>query len=216
MNENNLFKNRYRTESARLKNWDYATTGYYFITICTKDRMCVFGDIQDGKSILSEKGQIARSSLMETPQYFDNASLDEFIIMPNHVHLILVIDRNSIPCRDAITPHCRDAITPHCRDAINRVSTRDGITGGHVGGITGLNNPMISDDSVSKIIRWYKGRTSFFIRKIPDSDKFAWQSRFYDRIIRNELELDNIRQYIVNNPLQWEFDENNPNFEGAR
>jgi len=75
---------------------------------------------------------------------------------------------------------------------------------------------MISDDSVSKIIRWYKGRTSFFIRKIPDSDKFAWQSRFYDRIIRNELELDNIRQYIVNNPLQWEFDENNPNFEGAR
>jgi REP element-mobilizing transposase RayT len=69
---------------------------------------------------------------------------------------------------------------------------------------------MLSDDSVSKIIRWYKGRTSFFIRKTPNNSGFAWQARFHDRIIRDEQELDNTRQYIMNNPLQWELDENNP------
>ncbi len=88
----------------------------------------------------------------------------------------------------------------HGRDAINRVSTTNG-------GITGEHNPM-GKNTLGEIIRWYKGRSTFEIRKIyPD---FQWQSRFYDHIIRTEESLYNIRNYIISNPGMWGKDRNNP------
>lgn len=103
-----LYKNKYRIESARKPGWDYAANGAYFITICTRDRRRFFGDIQNRKMNLSIAGEIAHKFWHEIPDRFPHVQLDAFVVMPNHIHGILVIDRVPISA---------------CRDAINRVST---------------------------------------------------------------------------------------------
>ncbi len=208
-----LYKNKYRMESARLPGWDYASPGAYFVTICTKNRECLFGEIVNGKMILSDCGKMAQINWQNVPDHFDNIALDEFVLMPNHIHGILgVNDKNDDFTRNC--NHNRDR-----RDAINRVSTNDTNTNdttenseidrnsGHIktGGVTEDHNPMIHKN-ISRIIRWYKGRTAFEIRK--NNPEFAWQPRFHDHIIRDKNELFRIRKYIIENPLNWENDDN--------
>jgi len=84
MRNADLYKGKYRIESTRLKGWGYSSTGYYFVTICTKDRESVFGNVADGKMVLTGIGNIARRYWLEIPEHFQNVELDEFIIMPNH------------------------------------------------------------------------------------------------------------------------------------
>jgi len=181
------FNGIYRIQSARLKNWDYSWNAIYFITICTQDREFLFGDITDGKMVLSEIGEIAKTYWEEIPQHFPFAELNEFVVMPNHIHGIIIIN-NSGKEKDNIG-----------REAINRVSTINSISTER-GGITGLKNPMLSDN-LSKIIRWYKGRVSFESRKIHAD--FGWQARFHDHIIRTDESFQKIRDYINNNPMTW-------------
>ena len=78
----------------RLPGYDYSRSGVYFVTICTKDRECYFGEIVDDKVVLSETGRIAKNFWLEIPDRFENVILDAWVIMPNHVHGILVIDKN--------------------------------------------------------------------------------------------------------------------------
>lgn len=113
------------------------------------------------------------------PMHYKHVKLDYYIIMPNHIHGIIIINE--------------------CKDAIYCVSTEK-----TSGGITGLKNPQLNTNSLSNIVRQYKARCSFELRKLnPD---FSWQPRFYDRIIRNERELFNIRKYIQQNPLKWDLE----------
>ena len=91
-----LYKDKYRVESIRLKNWDYTFNGYYFITICTKNKECYFGEIIDDKMILSEIGKIAHKYWQEIPKHFPFAQLDKFVIMPNHMHGIIIIDNGNV------------------------------------------------------------------------------------------------------------------------
>ncbi len=167
------FKGKYRITSTRLQNWNYGWNASYFVTICTGDRECYFGDIANGKLKLSEIGMIADKIWSEIPKQFPFINLDTYVIMPDHVHGILIIDNNQN------------------RDAINRVST---------GGKTGIKNPMLHDN-LSRVIRWYKGRVTFEIRKI--NKDFHWQSRFHDHVIRDDRSLNNIRRYITENPDKW-------------
>ena len=177
-----IYKNTYRIESARLRGYDYSQPGEYFVTICTGGMVEWFGKVVDGENKRNDIGEITRSLWMKIPEHHQHTMLDEFIVMPNHVHGIIVLCENN-----------------HGRDAINRVST---------GGKTKTHNPMLSCDSLSYIIRQYKGRVSFEIHKTqPD---FTWQSRFHDRIIRDEKELNAIHEYIVNNPMKWLYDNENP------
>ena len=134
--------------------------------------------------------------------------------MPNHVHGIIQIVRDDDAIgRDAIhrvsdtdtdtdTNHDaigddRDAMN---RDAINRVST---------GGATGNKNPMVGHDSISAVVRWYKGRVTFETNQTQRDMPFAWQARFHDHVIRSERELNAVRQYIRDNPSNWEHDDQN-------
>ncbi|MCK5123067.1 MAG: transposase [Candidatus Pacebacteria bacterium] len=200
METENKFKNIYRIKSARKLGYDYANDGWYFVTICTKNMEQFFGNITDGKMNLSEIGKIVENYWLEIPKHFPFVELDEFSFMPNHNHGIIGINNF---CRDAIyrvstTRDDDNSFNRANRDAINRVST---------GGVTGKNNPM-GKNGLGEIIRWYKGRCKFEIGKMK-CDNFAWQPRFYDRIIRNEKELNKIRKYIFENVLKWEFDKNN-------
>lgn len=164
----------------RLPGYDYSSAGEYFLTICTKDRQHSFGHIANGVMHLSDAGRIARDIMLMIPQQFENTILDEWVVMPNHVHLILIINNMSISDR---------------RHVINHVPTKSGIP----------NNPMeLPQDTIGKMMRWYKGRVSFDCGKLEGS--FAWQSRFYDHIIRDRRALENIRQYIRDNPRRWKGD----------
>ena len=164
----------------RLPGYDYAQPGEYFITICTKDREHFLGEIQEGSMGLSEMGNIAQIHLLEIPERFDNVVLDEWVIMPNHVHMILIIEGER-------------------RNMINHVPT--GAT--NKSGI--LNNPMeLPHNTIGKMMRWYKGRVSYGCRR--RGYEFAWQARFHDHIIRNRRSLENIRRYVRDNPLRWEDD----------
>ena len=174
-----LYKNKYRIESTRLDVWDYSKYGYYFVTICTKDKRSFFGRVIDENISLNNIGEKVKEIWLEIKNHFTDVELDEFVIMPNHFHGIIFINR----------------------DSINRVSTKKPFI---------KNNPMYSELSLSKIIRWFKGRTTYEIHHTLQFSDFAWQSRYYEHIIRNEKSFQKIREYIHFNPLQWAVDEENP------
>jgi REP element-mobilizing transposase RayT len=178
--ENNqlLFKNKYRIPSARLINWDYSSNGFYFITINSKYAKHYFGKIINKKMELNEIGKIAEKYWWEIPNHFKNVKLDEFIIMPNHIHGIISI----------------------CRDDGNASSLNQLVIQKGDKAVPCLCDKKVS---ISSIIGSYKSICTREINKFYPEIYFKWHSRFYDRIIRNEKELNNVRNYIIKNPSKY-------------
>jgi putative transposase len=179
-----LFNNKFRIESTRLKGYDYSQPGEYFVTINTKNHECLFGAVIEEGMRLSPVGKIAKNCWEEIPKHFHNVELDEFVIMPNHVHGIIIINGQ-----------CRDVASR--RDVACNVSTEK----------MGWKSPKRG--SLGAIIRSYKSAVSNLCHE-KDFDNFHWQPRFYEHIIRGEKNLQNIRAYIVNNPIKWLSDKENP------
>lgn len=197
----NKFQNKYRIPSARLQTWDYANNGAYFITICTQNRHHFFGTIQNQEMQLSEIGKLAAQFWMEIPNHFPFIELGNFVVMPNHVHGILIIN-HSVETR-FIASNNNETRFIASNDNNNNETRLIASLQGNIGGFSGNKNPMIYDN-ISKIIRWYKGRCSFECRKI--NPNFGWQTRFHDHIIRNAKSFDTIQNYIFENPLNWKND----------
>ena len=214
----NKFQNKYRIPSTRLQTWDYGINGAYLITICAQNREHFFGTIQNGSMQLSEIGKLAEQYWMEIPNYFSFIELGNFVVMPNHVHGILIINNIPNPVETRfIASDDNDKprfIASDDKDKPRFVASDDNENDNtetrliaslqeNVGGFSGDKNPMLNDN-ISKIIRWYKGRCSFECRKIHSD--FAWQSRFHDHIIRNSKSFDTIQNYIFENPMNWKND----------
>jgi len=217
------FKNKYRIESTRLAGWDYTSAGWYFVTICTKNHVCLFGDIIDGTMHLSPIGEIVAEEWQKTPKIRPNVKLDKWVIMPNHLHGIVVITtvetprrgvetsrrRVETPRRGVETPRrgvetpLRRVETPLRRveTPLRRVETPR----------RGVSTPpsRLKAGSLGAIIGQIKSICTKRIRAAGYTD-FAWQARFYDHIIRNESSLERIREYVANNPATWKEDKINP------
>ena len=182
----------------RLKNYNYAANGYYFVTICTHQKQRFFGDVVNGKMQLSTVGKIAHQYWSEIPQHSKHTYLDEFVIMPNHVHGIIIIDN----------PDNRDRFIPN-NNVPGRVVPWNNPT--TVDGEWDLSQTMSKlspkSGTLSVIVRSYKSSVTRWCRQYGD-DIFRWQSRFYEIIIRDEKSLNNIRRYIINNPQKWTEDRN--------
>jgi putative transposase len=189
------FRNKYRVPSARLKNWDYGTNGAYFITICTKEMQYFFGEVVDKEMDLNAVGVLAKKYWIEIVKQFPYVELGNFQIMPNHMHGILIIDK-SVETQ-FIGSNLDDEITGETR-LIASVQAEQPI-----GGFAGENNPMLAEN-ISRIIRWYKGRCTFEMRKV--NKNFEWHSRFHDHIIRSSESFEKIQNYIEENPSKWEED----------
>jgi len=194
--------------SIRLKGYDYSKAGVYFITLCTKNRLCLFGEIAKGKMVLNEHGTIANSYLSEIPKQYPNVVLREHIIMPNHVHAIIIITHSPVE-----TIHESSNISQQVQSVgmIHESSLQT---------TNNTNNRTIRESSeplplrdqrrkmlLSKIVGRYKMKTAKEINIIRHIEGVPlWQSRFHDHIIRNEKSYQTIADYIINNPKNWKED----------
>jgi REP element-mobilizing transposase RayT len=184
------FQNKYRIPSARLKNWDYGLNGAYFITICTQNREHFFGEIVESQFIASEIGTLAEKYWMEIPHHFPYIELGNFVVMPNHVHGILIIDKNTNGDGGNVETLQSPVETLHCNVSTNKNEQ--------------MANISPKSGTISAIVRSYKSvvtKNAHFTN--PD---FGWQPRFHDHIIRNAPEWERIQTYIENNPMHWKED----------
>ncbi|MFH1061568.1 MAG: transposase [Candidatus Omnitrophota bacterium] len=165
----------------RLKDYDYTQNGLYYVTICTYDRELLFvgprRDVAYTIYEINENGKIVQDEWTKIEQLRNNIVLDEYVIMPNHIHGIIIIN--------------------------DTATSRRGPTGKFGKPISG---------SLSTIIGLFKTAVTKRInQKRNTPGKSVWQKSFYDHVIRNDTSLQNIREYIRNNPLTWDNDEENTN-----
>ncbi len=168
--------------SIRLKDYDYAREGAYYVTILAKDRENLFGDVVDGEMRLTPQGKIAQQFWFQIAGRYRNVELDECVVMPNHVHGIIIINEtvgaiHELPLQKPIQ------------------ATRK------------ARRLML----LPKIIGWFKMNSAKRINELRKTPGLpVWQRNYYEHIIRNEEAFNKIREYIFNNPLRWEFDQENP------
>lgn len=174
--------------SIRLKGHDYTQAGEYFVTICVKDRECILGNISLDQVKLSRIGEIAKECWERIPQHFSNAGLDEYVIMPNHVHGVIVLT-DLVGTRHAVSS----------QEARSRQENTSVQCAEH------FSKPVCG--SLPTIIRSFKSAASKRIHE-AGFPSFAWQSRFYEHVIRGDRDLDRIRAYILENPSNWFNDDN--------
>ena len=184
--------------SIRLKGYDYSQQGAYFVTICTYQRNCLFGEIVDNEMKLNTNGEIARGSWLSIPRHFQNIELDEFVIMPNHLHGIILIVNNSEEEGKALA----NQDFPQQQKLSSQCFAPTGET---------IKINGTKPQSLAAIIQNFKSVSTRQINRINNSKgNVIWQRNYYEHIIRNEEALNNIRQYIVNNPINWAEDKENP------
>lgn len=228
-----LYKNKYRRDPIRLKDWDYAQNGYYYITICTEIRENIFGEVINNKITLNNAGQITQDFWLQIPQHFNNATLDDFIIMPDHIHGIIVLDDERDRLNESVeTLHCNVSRTKNeqlktnpsklyirnpsrIKNNPSKPKTQKSLQCNDSTSAFKTHNfySQISPKpkSISTIIRSFKSICTKTINKLPNlNQKFIWQSGFYDHIIRNEPDYLRIKKYIHLNPLKLHLDRNNP------
>ncbi len=199
------FQNKYRIPSARHPYWDYRNNGAYFITICTKGRLHYFGKIENGIMRLNDMGKMAERYWIEIPNHFPMVELENFVIMPNHVHGILIIN-NPVFVVEAL--QCNTSTMepkPTEIENIQALQCNASTAETDIEKNEQMSKISPKQGSVSTIIRSYKSVVTKNIRLNIHAD-FEWQSRFHDHIIRNNQSLERIQNYILNNPQNWDND----------
>ena len=166
-----------RRRSIRLRGYDYSQPGTYFVTICTRNSEYLFGDIVDGEMVLNEAGWIARRGWQDIPVHFPHVELDEWVIMPNHLHGIVTIRvdpvRRGTACRAPTAERFGKAVT----------------------------------GSIPTIIRSFKSAITKRMNELWNTPGAkVWQRNYWEHVVRNERELHRIREYIIDNPTKWESD----------
>ncbi|MBF0508269.1 MAG: transposase [Deltaproteobacteria bacterium] len=170
---------RHHRCSIRLQGYNYVQAGAYFVTICVQGRACLFGDVVNGEMRLSIMGCIVYKCWQEILVHFSNVVLDAVVIMPNHVHGIIVIDNDGVAYAVGAT-HASPLRGPRPR-------------------------------SIGAIVGSFKSAAAKRINKHRSTlGAPVWQRHYYEHIIRSDESLYRIREYIVNNPMRWEFDRENP------
>lgn len=159
----------------RLKFYDYSNAGWYYVTICTKNHINFFGNVKNEEMLLNDVGKVTEKMWLSIPDHYQFVELDEYVIMPNHIHGIIIIDCDNKNVEDEI-------IRPQRK--------------------TNLSN----------VIKGFKIGVTKWCKKYNLQD-FKWQRSYYDRIIRNEKELYNIRKYIRQNPFKWDLEKHIENLD---
>lgn len=187
-----------KRKATRIPEYNYSSNGAYFITICTINKKYLFGKIENNTIFLNEFGKIAQQCWGEIPNHFDNVIVNEYCIMPNHIHGIIIVG-----CNDRCTDNdYHSQWNNHVYR--NNYSQRD-------------NHVQRDNDRcplrarnmelVPKIISQYKSSITRTIQKNINKNITIWQRSFYEHIVRNEKDMFRIQEYIMLNPIKWELDE---------
>jgi REP element-mobilizing transposase RayT len=176
--------------SIRLRDYDYSSAGAYFVTICTSGRECLLADVVDGEIRLNDAGLCVKTIWDSLPEKYSDVEVDSVVIMPNHIHGIIIIDETTVGAIHELPSPSTQAD----ERAIHESPLRD-------------RRKM----TLPKIIGYLKMNTAKRINQLRDnSGTPVWQRNYYERVIRNDHELQNMRQYIDDNPIKWAEDENHP------
>jgi REP element-mobilizing transposase RayT len=179
--------------------WHNYTGADYFVTFCTKNRELFFGDVVDGQMELSEIGKWALAQIEQTAIIRQNdVEIPMYVVMPNHIHLIVVSNR-VVPCRDASNAspdNMPDNISADARGETDARGAADARRASLRFGPQSGNLPSVVRGIKSAVTKY----------AIEHDIPFAWQSRYHDHIVRNQLEMNRIADYIENNPMRWELD----------
>jgi putative transposase len=210
-----LFKNKYRIESIRLRGWDYANAGLYFVTICTKNSECCLGEITGLEMHLAPIGDIAQQFWLEIPgRSRGQIGIDAFVVMPNHVHGIIVINAEGDASRrdvarggDVACNVSTECNIPSTNVPTENVSVDDGATW-NLPQSAAMSKISPKAGSLGAIVRSYKSAVTRWCG-MNNQPFFDWQERHFDEIIRDEQSLDRIRKYIADNPVNWDKDQEN-------
>ena len=175
--------NKHHRRSIRLKGYDYSLAGAYYVTIVAQNRACLFGDVVNAEMQLNDAGQMVQFQWEALSQRFPNVELDEFVVMPNHFHGIIVITG-----KGNVQTGQPQGIAP--TDEYDPA----------LGDIVGAWKSIVTDEYIRGVhqLNWQP-----FDRKL-------WQRNYWEHIVRDEPDLNRIREYIINNPANWQSDENNP------
>jgi len=211
------FRNKYRIPSNRLRGWDYAGSGHYYITIVTAGRDRIFGDIVNGEMVLNDLGQIVYDEFFKSFELREELFLGEFVLMPDHLHAIVILDKSK--CTDDVMETCgrvetRGRVETHGRASLQyqRQSQRQ------CQNQQPPTTPQFQRQpkSISSFVAGFKSSTIKQIDDWIDSNNLPmakfnknnplWQSNYHDHIIRNETEYRHISEYIVSNPIDWKED----------
>jgi len=180
---------KHHRRSIRLPAWDYRNAGAYFVTIVTHGRECLFRD-----SVIR---RIVETMWKQIPVHFPHVALDEWVVMPNHIHGILIIADTA--CKGEAFPADPFTSGATCDEETSNDS--------HLPG----NASPLRSGSVGAVVGNFKSLTSRRVNRIRHTPGIPlWQRNYYERVVRNEQELNAIRQYIINNPASWEQDAENP------
>jgi len=183
--------------SVRLKGYDYAATGAYFITICAHERESLFGEIVDGEMFPGECGRIVLTEWLKTSDIRQEVLLGEFVVMPNHFHGILKVN-NGATCHKGTADH-------------NKGTARvDEGTARRAPTVEQFGKPIAA--SLSTIIRSFKSSVTKCINEIRNSPGLpVWQRNYYEHVIRDEADYNRIAEYVTTNPQRWIEDKLHPN-----
>ena len=214
-------------KSIRLKGYDYAQEGLYFITICCEDRLCLFGEIINGERILNEKGTMIDKWWQKIPEKFPDIALGEYVVMPNHIHAIVINTGMPVGTDPRVCPEYREY--PQHLDGNGDFKNNEINDNGQTHGFA----PMLGEHNLDEhnldeqimgehlgsplhgIVQWFKTMTTNeYIHGVKTLEwkRFEgkiWQRNYYEHIIRNQQSYETISNYIINNPAKWDNDKLN-------
>lgn len=180
---------KHHRRSIRLKGYDYSQSGAYFITICTQDRGCLFGEVADGEMRLNDAGAVVADEWIKSGELRDEITLDKWVVMPNHFHAVVIIH---VGAHGVVGAHGN--VGAHRRAPLR----------------ASLRRPP---KSLGSLVAGFKSAVTKRINALRQNPGApVWQRNYYEHIIRDEESLNRIREYIVHNPLQWALDRENPHF----
>ncbi len=174
---------KHHRRSIRLAQYDYSLAGAYFVTVCAHERSCLFGDVVDADMRLNDAGRLVQTAWDELPGRFTGVELDGFVTMPNHVHGIVVI----------------------VQGAAKRGAVGAGLA------LPSKQGAASSAPTLGDVIRAFKSLSALYVNRQLMRSGSLWQRNYFERIIRDEAELQRIRDYIETNPARWADDSENPN-----
>lgn len=199
------FRDKYRIPSTRLQEWDYSSNGSYFITICTLHHEHYFGEVNNGKMKLTLLGHSAYHCWNEIPNHFPFVILGNFVVMPNHVHGIVIINKPNFNMTVSVFVETQNiASLPASTPRPASMPQPALIPPYQLPSLSPKNKFGPQSQNLASIIRGFKTGVTKFARS--NNIEFQWQSRYYDHIIRDRRSFHTISDYITNNPAKWNED----------